>query len=172
MTNFAYVDNPFRKWLPHTSDKMFRVGDVLRYRDDNTLEFLGRVDHQVKIRGYRIELEEIMNCIYLHTKVKECMVVAKDPEYEGGEKFLVAYIIKKQQINNTEKQLEEKEKGELIKELKHLLEDKLPNYMVPSYFIILERWPLSPNGKIDRAALPLPTKSKYVICITPKLPKS
>ncbi|ELR19808.1 peptide synthetase, putative, partial [Acanthamoeba castellanii str. Neff] len=96
MTERSFVDNPFKlKYLPHSSDKMFRVGDVLRYKDgdDNTLEFLGRVDHQVKIRGYRIELEEIMNCVYQHRSVKECLVVAREPDYAGGEKYLVAYII-------------------------------------------------------------------------------
>lgn len=121
----------------------------------DTSEFLGRVDHQVKIRGYRIELEEIMNCIYKHSSVKECLVVAKDPDYSGGEKYLVAYIIMKNQEQDED---EKQYRAKAVQELRLLLEEQLPAYMVPSHFMVLDKWPLSPNGKVDRAALPSPSR--------------
>eukprot|EP01087_Luapelamoeba_hula_P017742 TRINITY_DN5622_c0_g1_i3.p1 TRINITY_DN5622_c0_g1~~TRINITY_DN5622_c0_g1_i3.p1 ORF type:complete len:2096 (+),score=364.38 TRINITY_DN5622_c0_g1_i3:217-6504(+) len=205
LTNSMYVDNLFKNWpglAGRTSERMFRVGDVLRCRDNDDevagqrapdFEFLGRVDHQVKIRGYRIELEEIINLLYTNTSVGECLVVAKQPTYEGGEKYLVAYIILKKQPASTctvtvegrtekdpslaeiaasvaakkpsssdqEAREKEKERRQLAYNLRLMLEDKLPPYMVPSYFVVLDKWPLSPNGKIDRAALPLPQRTKH-----------
>lgn len=170
MTERSFVDNPFKlKYLPHSSDKMFRVGDVLRYKDgdDNTLEFLGRVDHQVKIRGYRIELEEIMNCVYQHRSVKECLVVAREPDYAGGEKYLVAYIIMESSVIGDDvssagggdvSSNHHEAKARMVQELRLLLEERLPAYMVPSHFMVLDKWPLSPNGKVDRTALPSPTR--------------
>ena len=207
-----YVDNPFKAWLgvDKTSDRMFRVGDVLRYKHDTRrerlrerererekktkrvgadiggeresererveLEFLGRVDHQVKIRGYRIELEEIVNHLYQHESVCECLVVAKQPAYEGGEKYLIAYVIlkkKNRQVSDEKQEEKQEEEGEesekerekqkrsLAHNLRLLLEEKLPPYMVPAHFMVLDRWPLSPNGKIDRNALPVPTRTRF-----------
>jgi acyl-CoA synthetase (AMP-forming)/AMP-acid ligase II len=133
----------------------------------------------------------------MHPSVGECLVVAKQPAYEGGEKYLVAYIILKKdndtktetimnsspsssaQVSNKEKTEEEedtthkerekakeKERRKLAHEMRLMLEEKLPPYMVPSYFVVLDKWPLSPNGKIDRNALPLPTRTKCVRSLT------
>jgi acyl carrier protein len=127
-------------------------------------EFLGRVDHQVKIRGYRIELEEIMNCVYQHRSVKECLVVAREPDYAGGEKYLVAYIIMESSVVGADDvgSNHHEARARMVQELRLLLEERLPAYMVPSHFMVLDKWPLSPNGKVDRTALPSPTRGGYV----------
>ncbi|WP_335871248.1 amino acid adenylation domain-containing protein [Bacillus sp. 2205SS5-2] len=124
---------------------LYRTGDIARYLQDGTIEYLGRIDHQVKIRGFRIELGEIEVALRKCDGVKESVVVATENQH--GEKRLVAYIVPK------EKMLSE---DELSTRLRNDLLGKLPNYMVPSLFIFLDEMPLSPNGKIERKALPVP----------------
>ncbi|HEY3579058.1 MAG TPA: amino acid adenylation domain-containing protein, partial [Pyrinomonadaceae bacterium] len=123
--------------------QLYRTGDLARYLPDGRLEFLGRLDQQVKVRGFRIELEEIEVALTSHDVVQSAVVVAL--ERMKGKKELAAYIIA------------DKERKPAISELRAHLKQRLPEYMVPSYFVVLEEWPLTPNGKLDRIALPPPT---------------
>ncbi len=122
---------------------LYRTGDLARYRKDGMLEFLGRIDNQVKIRGYRIELGEIEAALMEQRGVKMCAVLAR--EDEPGDKHLVAYVVP-YEIGNAN-----------AEELRSALLQKLPKYMVPSHFVLLESLPLTTNGKIDRKALPAPS---------------
>lgn len=135
LTAEKFVENPFTP-----GSRMYRTGDLAKWRTDGNIEFLGRLDHQVKIRGFRIELGEIETELLKYQSVKETVVVAK--EGQDGDKYLCAYIVGE---------------GELtITELRDHLFHNLPDYMIPSYFVQLEKMPLSPNGKADRKALPQP----------------
>lgn len=138
LTAERFVRDPHRD---AADARMYRTGDVARFRKDGVLEFLGRSDHQVKIRGYRIELGEIETALNHHESVREGVVVAR--EDTPGDQRLVAYFVPERAGTDTA-QLREHLRGEL------------PEYMVPSHFVMLERLPLTPNGKIDRKALPSP----------------
>ncbi len=127
------------------STKLYKTGDLARYLPTGEIEYLGRIDHQVKIRGFRIEIGEIETQLIQHPEVKEAVVSFQ--EYQLGEKRLVAYIILKKFELNSEK---------FTSELRQFLRQKLPEYMIPSAFISLDTFPLTPNGKIDRRALPTP----------------
>lgn len=121
---------------------LYKTGDKVRYRPDGNIEFLGRMDHQVKLRGFRIELGEIESTLGQHAAVKEAVAVVR--EDVPGDQRLVAYLLSKS--------------GEPPKaaELRQLLKAKLPDYMVPSIFVFLDHFPMTPNGKLDRKALPPP----------------
>ncbi len=119
---------------------MYRTGDLARWLPDGNIEYLGRIDHQVKIRGYRIELGEVEAQLLKIEYVQEAVVTAL--EDGAGEKQLCAYF-----SANTEL---------MVSELRIALSQELPGYMIPSYFIQLERLPLTANGKVDRKALPAP----------------
>jgi amino acid adenylation domain-containing protein len=125
--------------------RMYKTGDLARYLPDGNIEFMGRIDHQVKIRGFRIELGEIETTLARHPAVREVVTVAQ--EYEAGDKRLIAYIVLQsgRSLNN--------------KELRSFLSDKLPDYMMPSSFVLLDKFPLTPNNKIDTLALPKPDKN-------------
>ncbi|MXO81562.1 non-ribosomal peptide synthetase, partial [Paenibacillus sp. OT2-17] len=114
-----------------------------RWTPDGNIEYLGRMDHQVKIRGYRIELGEIESQLLQVESVQEAVIMARGDE--TGQTQLVAYYVASQELG--------------AGELRHELGQELPSYMVPSYFIWLEQMPLTPNGKIDRKALPAPEGS-------------
>ena len=122
--------------------RAYRTGDRVRFRPDGELEFLGRMDHQVKIRGFRIELGEIEEVLAGHPKVRECAVLAR--EDVPGLRLLVAYA-----------------SGDAVTdgELRTWLGSRLPEFMVPALFVLLEALPHTPNGKIDRRALPAPERS-------------
>uniref|UniRef100_UPI0013592D49 condensation domain-containing protein n=1 Tax=Paenibacillus puerhi TaxID=2692622 RepID=UPI0013592D49 len=120
--------------------RMYRTGDLARWLPDGNIEYLGRIDHQVKIRGYRIELGEVETQLLHVEGVVEAVVMARDDGQ--GNKLLCAYYVAESELGASE--------------LRSRLADSLPSYMVPSYFVQLERMPLSPNGKIDRKALPAP----------------
>ena len=126
--------------------RLYKTGDLARYLPDGNIELLGRVDHQVKIRGFRIELGEIENLLSQQPAVREAVVVAR--EDVPGEKRLVGYVVPSQ------------EPAPLTSELRAFLQQKLPDYMVPSAFVLLQSLPLTPNGKIDRQALPVPDQSR------------
>ncbi|MBW7477831.1 amino acid adenylation domain-containing protein [Paenibacillus oenotherae] len=138
LTTDKFMNNPYA-----SGEKMYRTGDLARWLPDGTIEYLGRIDHQVKIRGYRIELGEIESRLQAHQKVKEAVVVAG--EDACGELELRAYMI----IDG------ESDPGEL----RQFIGELLPSYMIPSHFITLEHFPLTPNGKLDRKALPLPEET-------------
>jgi amino acid adenylation domain-containing protein len=136
------------KFVPHPfgagGERLYRTGDTVRWRVDGELEFVGRVDGQVKLRGYRVELGEIESVLMEHGEVREAVVVVRADE--GGDKRLVAYLTSA----NGE--------GVRIAELRGYLEERLPGYMMPSAFVVLDELPLTSNGKVDRRALPAPEK--------------
>ena len=125
--------------------RLYKTGDLVRYLPDGNLEYLGRIDNQVKIRGFRIELGEIEALLTKNPEIREAVVIAR--EDHPGDKRLVAYIV----IDN--RQIS-------ISELSAFLSEKLPNYMVPAAFVFLEKMPLTPNGKVNRRALPVPEMSR------------
>ncbi len=128
-------------------ERMYKTGDLAVRRFDGVVLFKGRVDDQVKLRGFRIELGEIESQLATYFKIKKVIVAAKEKE---GDKYLAAYY-------TAEKEIE-------VTEIRRFLSDKLPDYMIPSYYVHLEAMPLTSNGKLDRKALPEPrikSGSKY-----------
>ncbi|HLF28780.1 MAG TPA: amino acid adenylation domain-containing protein [Anaerolineae bacterium] len=123
---------------------LYKTGDLARWRPDGNLEFLGRIDHQVKVRGFRIELGEIEAALSQHPAVRECVVVAQAWGATDDNR-LVAYLAPKSDRFSS-----------LVSELRAFLRAKLPEYMLPSAFVFLDAFPLTPNGKVDRKALPAP----------------
>ena len=123
-------------------DRLYRSGDLVRYRADGALEFVGRNDHQIKLRGFRIEMGEIDAALKSHPLVHDCLTVLR--EDTPGEKRLVSYVATEpdQTADN--------------QTLSRYLRDFLPEYMTPAAFVILDELPLTPNGKVDRQALPVP----------------
>ena len=142
----GYLDRPdltTERFVPHpwrAGERLYRTGDLARHREDGTLEFLGRADHQVKIRGHRIELGEIESRLREHPAIRECVVVAR--EFAPGDQRIVAYVVAR-----TGQSLSP---DELLAGLRR----HLPEFMVPARIVALERMPQTPNGKIDRGALP------------------
>ncbi|MEH2094385.1 non-ribosomal peptide synthetase [Nostoc sp.] len=147
LTADKFIRNPFSDKF---GDRLYKTGDRARYLPDGNIEFLGRIDHQIKIRGYRIELGEIEAVLVTHPKIKETLVLAREDKL--GEKRLLAYVVADQKTSEIFNQ----EKVVTISELRNFLQEKLPEYMMPSAFVFLERMPLTPNGKIDHRALPVP----------------
>lgn len=125
--------------------RMYRTGDLARWLPDGNIEFIGRIDHQVKIRGYRIELGEIETVLGRHPAVRECVVVAR--EIYSGEKGLVGYVVPSAEVSRD---------GLNVNLFRKFLREQLPDYMIPAAFVCLEAFPMTPNGKIDRKALPAP----------------
>ncbi|WP_420643163.1 amino acid adenylation domain-containing protein [Candidatus Leptofilum sp.] len=161
LTAERFVTNPFDKMArgqrdkgienSATPSKMYRTGDLVRYLPDGNLEFLGRLDHQVKIRGYRIELGEIEAALRQETAVQDALVLASEDAGTGAQ--LVAYVVG-QSLS--------------VSELRQQLSQHLPAYMVPTVFMLLDAFPLTPNGKIDRKALPTPTAVAAVNYVAPR----
>ncbi|MCT7961130.1 amino acid adenylation domain-containing protein [Laspinema sp. D1] len=140
LTEERFISNPFGK--PGT--RLYKTGDLARYKSDGNLEFLGRIDHQVKIRGFRIELGEIEAVLCQYPGVAAAVAIAR--EEIPGEKELVAYVVPQDP--------EGKSSPLKISELRRFLSEKLPSYMLPTAYAILEVLPLTPNGKINRQILP------------------
>ncbi|HEY0602464.1 MAG TPA: condensation domain-containing protein, partial [Herpetosiphonaceae bacterium] len=136
---------------------MVRTGDLGRWRDDGTVEILGRIDHQVKLRGFRIETGEIEAVLVQHEAVREAVVVVR--EDRPGDARLVAYVVENLEPR-TKNLADSTDPGSwflvLGSPLREFLAQRLPDYMVPSAFVILEQLPHTPSGKIDRRALPAP----------------
>jgi len=134
---------------PHAVEagaRLYRTGDLGRRWANGELEYLGRIDQQVKIRGFRIEMGEVEATLYEQPGVREAVIVAR--EMGGGEKEMVAYIVGDEQEPPN------------VNELRSGLKRKLPEYMVPAAFVMLERLPLTENGKVDRRALPAPSRHR------------
>ena len=146
----SYLNRPEltqEKFIPNLFDKaegskLYKTGDLARYLPDGNIEYLGRIDNQVKIRGFRIELGEIETLLNQYPQIKASVVIVR--EDIPGRKSLVAYIVPANQIIA------------LTSELRQYLKAKLPDYMIPNAFVILEALPLTQNGKIDHRALPAP----------------
>jgi amino acid adenylation domain-containing protein len=159
LTEEKFIPNPFG------NSKLYKTGDLAHYLPDGNIEFLGRIDNQVKIRGFRIELGEIEALLNQHPDVRQAVVIAR--EDIPGDKRLVAYIVLNQ-------------KPEVISAagfayattLKRFLEEKLPNYMIPAAFVMLDSLPLTPNGKVDRQNLPAPDRSRPKIEATFVAPRN
>ena len=144
LTAERFIASPFV-----AGDRLYKTGDLARYLPDGTIEYLGRNDFQVKVRGFRIELGEIEARLRDHASVRDAVVLAR--EDAPGEKRLVAYYTAG-------------EAGEVsAEELRTHLLESLPEYMVPAAYVHLESMPLTPNGKLDRNALPAPDGAAYVV---------
>lgn len=140
LTAELFVTNPFLAEVEHTSATMYRTGDLVRYLPDGNLEFLGRVDEQIKIRGYRIEPAEIEAALLTHASVRGAVVMARaDP---AGDKQLAAYLVPATAPPPT------------ASELRAHLKTKVPDYLIPTVFLFVPEFPLTPNGKVNRRALP------------------
>lgn len=136
--------------------RLYKTGDWVRYREDGQLEFLDRIDRQEKIRGFRIELSEIETVLDSHPAVQQAIVLAW--EASPGNKRLVAYVIPQHHVNNGA-DLQDPS-YQLVPKLRSYLQGKLPSYMVPAAFVLLNSLPMTPNGKIDRRALPTPSAER------------
>ncbi len=141
LTEEKFISNPFSN---QPGARLYKTGDLARYLSDGNIEYLGRIDNQVKIRGFRIELGEIEAVLDQHPEVKQAVVVARQDE--SGDKRLVAYVVAD---------------GNAIAicQLREYLQQKLPEFMVPSAIVLMDAFPLTPNGKIDRRTLPPPNFS-------------
>jgi natural product biosynthesis luciferase-like monooxygenase protein/amino acid adenylation domain-containing protein len=162
LTDERFIGDPFH---PESGARVYRTGDLVRYRADGTIEFLGRADHQVKLRGHRIELPEIEALLEKHPAVRAAVVVAR--EGARGETVLVAYVIPAGLVCHpcpgevqpaagvecAEPTVAEPLSAE---DLRATLAAQLPDVMVPSAFVFLDCFPTTPNGKVDRRALPAP----------------
>ncbi|MBU3179526.1 AMP-binding protein, partial [Clostridium estertheticum] len=126
------------KTIDNKQFKLYRTGDYGKFLSDGNIEFIGRIDNQVKIRGFRVELEEIKNVLLSHLLIKETVVTVADNN--DGDKYLCAYVVMDKEMN--------------VGDLRQYLQTRLVDYMIPSYFVQLEKIPLTPNGKIDINALP------------------
>ncbi len=150
LTCEKFLDDPF---VP--GDRMYKSGDLGKWLPDGNLEFLGRMDNQVKIRGFRVELNEIEVILLKHYAIKEVCVV--DRLNEQNERYLAAYVV-------TDNNLTEED-------LRTYLLQNLPHYYVPAVFVLMDKLPLNPNGKIDRKALPEPVRSDLEVeYIAPRTP--
>ena len=155
LTAERFVPHPFSD---EPGARLYKTGDLARYLPDGRIEFLGRVDFQVKIRGFRVEPEEIAATLIQHRAVKEAVVVVHQDRREH--KRLVAYLVPAMPVPPS------------LRELTRFLKRSLPDYMIPADFMVLDEMPLTPNGKIDRRALPSPERdlvdADYVAPRTPQ----
>jgi amino acid adenylation domain-containing protein len=140
LTAERFVPNPYGE----PGSRLYRSGDLARFLANRDLEYLGRIDHQVKIRGFRIELGEIESALAAQPSVREAVVLARE---DGAEKRLVAYVVPD-------------EEAPTLPELREALAANLPDYMLPSALVALDRLPLTANGKVDRRALPAPDSTR------------
>ncbi|WP_176523488.1 non-ribosomal peptide synthetase [Bacillus thuringiensis] len=154
LTQERFISNPYSS---DSKSKLYKSGDLARYTTNGELEYLGRIDQQVKIRGFRIELGEIESILNQHSKVHEGVVIVREDIPE--DKKIVAYIVGKELMPFS------------IEEVRNFMSKHLPNYMIPSAFVLLDKLPLTVNGKVDRKSLPLP-KRELVECSESNKPKS
>jgi amino acid adenylation domain-containing protein len=154
LTAKKFIPDPFSC---RPGDRLFRTGDLARYLPDGRIELLGRADHQVKVRGFRIEPGEIESVLCQHPGVRQAVIVAHGDTPES--KRLVAYLTGPDPLTE-------------IQELRAFLKEKLPEYMAPSSFVLLEALPLSPNGKVDRKALPAPERPRAELSPSFEPPRS
>ncbi|TKI04061.1 non-ribosomal peptide synthetase, partial [Bacillus wiedmannii] len=139
LTAERFISHPFSS---DPKARLYRTGDLARYLPDGNLDYRGRIDHQVKIRGFRIEIGEIESTLHTYASVKEAVVIVR--EDQPGDKRLVAYVVGDGNVDAW----------------REYLKAKLPSYMVPSGFVVMEAIPLTANGKVDREALPMPEEKQ------------
>jgi amino acid adenylation domain-containing protein/FkbH-like protein len=149
LTAERFVPNPFKPGA-----RLYKTGDIARWRNDGNLVYLGRADHQVKIRGFRVELGEIESALRAIPAVADALVIAQ--ETRPGEKRTISYVIS--HPNSTITPIS----------LRQSIKEKLPDYMVPDSFVILPKFPLTPNGKVDRQALPPPQEEERANLVAPR----
>lgn len=154
LTAEKFIPNPFSN---EASARLYKTGDLARYLSDGMVEFLGRIDHQVKVRGFRIELGEIEAALSQHSQVAENVVIAH--EQTPGSHRLIAYVVPSPG------------QTPLVNDLRDFLQHKLPEYMVPAAFVLLESLPLNANGKLDRYALPRPEPERTSLDTPLEIPK-
>ncbi|MFZ5917840.1 MAG: amino acid adenylation domain-containing protein, partial [Chloroflexota bacterium] len=154
LTAERFIADPFGG---EAAGRLYKTGDLCRYRRDGHIEFLGRVDHQVKVRGFRIELGEIEAALSQHPALRDAVVVARDDSASG--KQLTAYVVAQDSPTGA--------KGEpilessvLVSELRGYLSERLPEYMLPSAYVVMEALPRMPGGKVDRRVLPAPDETR------------
>ena len=145
LTDEQFVPDPFTK--SDSPARMYRTGDLVRWRGDGRLDFIGRADHQIKIRGYRIELGEIETALETAGNVRQAVTIVR--EDTPGDKRIVAYLLADGVVD--------------VAGLRAQLNNTLPAHMVPAHFVELDEFPLTPNRKIDRKALPIPTNKKATV---------
>ncbi|MEH2120069.1 non-ribosomal peptide synthetase [Nostoc sp.] len=145
LTAEKFISNPFS---PNPKSRLYKTGDLARYLPDGHIEYLGRIDYQIKLRGFRIELGEIETALLQHPGVKEGVVIVR--EDTSNENNLVGYIVAETAQDSLQ----------VISQLRRFLKQQLPDFMVPTIFMALEAMPLTPNGKVDRKALPEPDASR------------
>ena len=145
LTAEKFISNPFS---PNPKSRLYKTGDLARYLPDGQIEYLGRIDYQIKLRGFRIELGEIETALLQHPGVKEGVVIVR--EDTSNENNLVGYIVAETGQDSLQ----------VISQLRRFLKQQLPDFMVPTIFMALEAMPLTPNGKVDRKALPEPDASR------------
>ncbi len=155
MTASAFFLNPFVSNKDETDkqERMYKTGDLARYRADGKVEYLGRIDHQVKLRGYRIETGEIQSVINEQENITDSLVAVSNSEVTGDS--LVAWVVVSQALLENDTEGFTKNVGRQIAKL-------LPSFMVPQHFVLLSEFPLTPNGKVDRKALPKPIEEGSV----------
>ncbi|NEO30634.1 MAG: amino acid adenylation domain-containing protein [Symploca sp. SIO3C6] len=141
LTEEKFITNSLPETKLISNQKLYKTGDLARYLPDGNIEFIGRIDNQVKIRGFRIELAEIEVILTQHPQVRDAVVIAR--EDKQGLKSLAAYLVSEGQQPSSN-------------ELRSFLKEKLPDYMIPASFTLLEALPITPNGKVDRRNLPVP----------------
>jgi len=151
LTAERFITNPFDQ-----TSRLYKTGDLARYLPDGNLQYLGRKDNQVKVRGFRIELGEIEAILAQHSAIAQTAVTVKTDEL--GTSRLIAYIVTQTEVTN--------------EELKQFLSEKLPNYSIPSGFIVLDSLPLTPSGKVDRRSLPEPQLERPELATTYTPPSS
>ncbi len=155
LTKERFISNPFAE------GKLYKTGDVVCLKNDNCLHFIERRDQQVKIRGFRVEINEIEMALLKHPKIKECVIV--DMEIKKGYKNLVAYIIldANATLNTNLSESVQSLSTKLTIELNQFLSGKLPPYMIPSLYMIIDKIPLTLSNKVDRNALPKVVSSDF-----------
>jgi len=156
LTKERFIPNPFEK---AQGSCLYKTGDLARYLPDGNIEFLGRSDRQVKIHGFRIELEEVEAILRQHPSIRQAVVIVREDEM--GNQRLVAYVVSLHTETN------------FTGDLRRFVQERLPEYMVPTAFVILNAIPLTPNGKVDYKALPAPEIAPELekIYVAPRTPE-
>ena len=150
LTAERFIAHPFSE---DPTAKLYKTGDAVRCLPDGNIEFIGRLDHQVKLRGYRIELGEIETCLTRNELVNEAVVICR--EDNPGNKYLAAYVTSSDRTS-------------VVEQLKEYLQSRLPEYMIPAAVVVLDKIPLTVNGKVDRRSLPRPKQELSKDLVVPQ----